>query len=195
MSESDEQQEAIEEADRKDQIGYTRYLCERYLEDHPDHVPTLLRYAANLTSLAQYATAKAALDHAQTVVPEKWRHLVLLRRGWLTEALGDFPAASELYLQAHALNPDDATYLIYAGSAAFQQGDIDHAIDLATQATRCPEGCIDEAYFNLGGYLLSKCEYREAMACYRRALEIDPDYEIAKERLCDVELILRHPEE
>jgi tetratricopeptide (TPR) repeat protein len=33
--------------------------------------------------------------------------------------------------------------------------------------------------------------YQEAGDCYRKALELDPDYEIAKERLNDVELILR----
>ncbi len=35
--------------------------------------------------------------------------------------------------------------------------------------------------------------FEEARACYHRALEIDPDYEIAKERLEDVERILRLP--
>lgn len=94
-------------------------------------------------------------------------------------------------MQAHQLDPDDATYLIYAASAAFRRGDIERAESLARQATGCTDGSIDEAWFNLGGYLLSAKRYSEAADCYRRALEIDPDYDIAHERLRDVELILK----
>jgi tetratricopeptide (TPR) repeat protein len=183
---------AIASADEKDQIGYTRHLCELYLKDHPDHVPTLIRYACNLISMAQFSAAETALDHAQPLTPKERLHLVLAQRGHLLEAKGDFLGAEDLFMQAHKLNPDDATYLIYAGSVAFRRGDIDRAQKLAGQATDCSKGCIDEAWFNLGGYLLSAKRYRDAADCYRKALEIDPDYGIAQDRLEDVELILHH---
>jgi tetratricopeptide (TPR) repeat protein len=178
-------------ADERDQVGYTRHLCERYLENHPDHVPTLIRYACNLIALAQYSAAQAALDHAQPIAPKERLHLVIAQRGHLLQAQGDFLGAEELFMQAHELDPNDATYLIYAGSVAFRRGDISRAEALARQATACSDGCIDEAWFNLGGYLLSARRYGEAAECYRRALDIDPDYDIARERLSDVELILK----
>src|SRR5688572_25195693 len=146
---------ALQSADEKDQTGYARYLCERYLEVHPDHVPTLIRYACNLISLAQYSAAQAALDHAQPITPKERLHLVIAQRGHLLEAQGDFLGAEELFMQAHKLDPEDATYLIYAGSVAFRRGDISRAEELARQATSCSEGCIEEAWFNLGGYHLS----------------------------------------
>jgi tetratricopeptide (TPR) repeat protein len=183
---------AIQAADEKDQIGYTRLLCELYLKDQPDHVPTLIRYACSLISLAQYSAAEAALDRAQSKVPTKHLHLVLAQRGHLLQAKGDFLAAEKLFMEAHKLDPNDATYLIYGGSAAFRRGDIDRALKLAAQATACSEGCIDEAWFNLGGYLLSAKRYYDAADCYRKALEIDSDYQIAKQRLQDVELIISH---
>jgi tetratricopeptide (TPR) repeat protein len=181
---------ALATADEKDQIGYTRYLCERFLAHHPDHVPTLIRYANNLISLAQYDAAEAALDHAQSKVSAKRLHLVLAQRGHLFEAKGDFLNAKRLFMEAHQLDPADATYLIYAASASFRAGDIDRAQKLASKAADCKEGCVDEAWFNLGGYLLSDKRYHDAADCYRKALEIDPNYEIAKERLEDVELII-----
>ncbi len=187
----DELLEALQLVDENGQIGYTRYLCERYLQDHPDHLPTLIRYACSLVSLAQYSVAQSALDHAQAIAPKKRLHLVLAQRGHLLEAQGDFSGAEEMFMHAHKLDPGDATYLIYAGSVAFRRGDVERAQNLARQASECPEGCIDEAFFNLGGYFLSARRYREAADCYRKALEIDPDYELAKERLSDVELILR----
>ena len=181
---------AIATADEKDQIGYTRFLCERLLRDHPDHIPTLVRYASNLISLAQYDAAEAALNCAQAKVPANRLHLVLAQRGHLLNAKGDFLNAERLYLEAHHLDPSDAAYLIYAGGAAFKRGDIDDAQKLASRATDCSKGCAEEAWFNLGGYLLSDKRYHDAADCYRKALEIDPEYEIARQRLEDVELII-----
>ena len=190
MSNNKSRRAAITAADEAGQIAYTRHLCELYLEAHPDHVPILIIYASNLISLAQYSAAEAALDHAQPLAPIERLHFVLAQRGHLLEAKGDFLGAEELFMQAHKLKPDDATYLIYAGSVAFRRGDINRAQKLAGKAADCSDGCLDEAWFNLGGYLLSAKRYGDAADCYRKALEIDPDYEIARERLEDVELIL-----
>jgi len=77
MPTADESYEALQDADQKEQIGYARFLCERYLESHPDHGPTLIRYVRNLISLAQYSLAEEALDHAESKVPQKRLHLVL----------------------------------------------------------------------------------------------------------------------
>lgn len=184
--------EEIKSADLRDEIAYTRYLCEIYLKEDPDDAPTWIRYANNLISLRLYSAAEAALDSAEALVSEKHLHHVLAQRGHLRKEQGEFAAAEELYLRAHRLDPDDATYLIYAGSAAFSSGDLDRSAAFARQAIQCSEGCIDEAYFNLGGHLLAKRQYHEAAECYRKALEIDPDYEVAKKRLIDVNHILEH---
>ena len=110
--------------------------------------------------------------------------------------MGHFKQAAEIYLQSHALDPSEASPLICAATVMLRAGDIPKAIELATQATQCGEGPIDEAYFNLGGYFLIQRRYEEARNCYMRALEIDPEYEWAKHRLEDVErvLLLRHTE-
>lgn len=50
----------------------------------------------------------------------------------------------------------------------------------------CPEGCIDEAYHNLGLILRAQGRLREAADCFRRAIELDPEYDNAKEALDDV---------
>jgi tetratricopeptide (TPR) repeat protein len=190
-NEDDSVYQKLKSAHQKDQIGYARHLCELYLTEHPDDVWTLVRYACNLISLAQYAAAQAALDRAQPIAPKERLHLVIAQRGHLLEAQGNFVGAEELFMQAHDLDPDDATYLIYAGSTAFRRGDIDRAEALARQATRCSDGSIEEAWFNLGGYLLSAQRYPEAAECYRRAIAIDQEYYHARTRLIDVELILK----
>ena len=80
--------------------------------------------------------------------------------------------------------------MIFAASAAFHPGDIEGAGQLTRRATECSEGCIDGAGLNTGGYLLSQKRYEESRDCYRRALVIDPDYQIAKKHLVDVTKIL-----
>ena len=180
----------IMDADDADQIAFARHLCERHLANYPDHGPTLVVYARLLISLGQYAPAQSTLDHAQEIVPPERLPLVLALRGDLLKQQGDLAGAEELYLSALELSPDDATDLIYAGSVAFRSGNLERAKEHARKATKCSEGCIEEAWFNLGGYLLSEQQYFEAADCYRRALEIDPDYQLAAQRLRDVELII-----
>ena len=182
----------LSQADEAGHVALTRHLCEQVLANEPDHGPTLIRYASCLVDLSLYEEATAALDRAERVVPRERRHLVLAQRGHLRKAMGDHADAERLFISAHEHDPDDATYLIYAGSAAFARGDVKHAEDLARKALDCSEGCIDEAYFNLGGCLLAQKEYDEARRCYIRALEIDPDYQIAKDRLEDVDCLLKY---
>lgn len=180
----------LREAEEADLVAFKRHLCEALLEDHPNHGSTLIRYACALIELALYDEADAALDKAEAIVPAERRHLVLAQRGHRLERLGDYSGSEEFYLKAHELDPGDATYLIYACSVASRRGDITRAKALARKATSCSEGCIDEAYFNLGGYLVVQKRYQEARDCYLRALEIDPNYSAARKRLADVDRVL-----
>ena len=179
--------DALNDADDAGHVALARIISEEILDQSPDHGPTLILYAGFLLDLGLYEDAARVLDRAEAVVPKKILHLVLAQRGHRLECMGDFSRSEELHLEAHALDPDDATYLIYAGSVAFKRGDIHRAEELARKAASCSEGCIDEALFNLGGYLLAQKRYDEARDCYLRALEIDPDYSIARKRLADVE--------
>jgi tetratricopeptide (TPR) repeat protein len=180
----------LEEADNSDLIGLSRYLCEKILEIDPNNARVLTNYACQEISLGQYDAAMKALDRAEKYAPQDKLKFVLSQRGQLLEHMGNFAEAENVFLKAHYLDPADATFLIFAGSAAFRSGNIKSAEKLARQAILCEEGCIDEAYFNLGGYLLSQRKYSEAQKCYKKSLELDPDYDLAKKRLEDVEKII-----
>ncbi|MEO0414578.1 MAG: tetratricopeptide repeat protein [Verrucomicrobiota bacterium] len=185
----------MRQADKEGHVALTRHLCEQVLAVKPDHGPTLIRYAACLTNLSLYDDASAALERAERVVPTDMRHFVLAQWGHLRESQGDFDTAEQLFLSAYEHDSDDATYLIYAGSSAFARGDVVRAEKLARQALSCSEGCIDEAYFNLGGYLLAQKQYEEARECYLRAIELDPNYDIAKKRLDDLDRLQQYQRE
>lgn len=185
----------LHEAHRTDNWAFARHLCEQFLAKHPDNGPVLITYAGCLTTFALYDEAKLALDRAEAVIPDDKRQLLNAQRGHLLVEMGDFDGAEAQYMAAHDLDPIDASYLVYAGSAAFRRGDIQRAEQYARAASECVEGCIDEAYFNLGGYLLAQERHEEARTCYLKALEIDPGHESARERLEDLELLLKHRSE
>ncbi|MBS0659030.1 MAG: tetratricopeptide repeat protein [Verrucomicrobia bacterium] len=171
-------------------IGYARCLAEHVLRDHPHHPQALSILVLTQTAFCQYAEALAAIDHLEAHMKASDRPKILLLRGQLLTRQGRHEAAVTTYLESHGQQPDDATPLVFAASAAFDDGNLDLAQTLAARATECPEGELDEAWHNLGGYLLSARHYEEAAECYRRALEIDPGNVFALRRQQDVELIL-----
>lgn len=184
--------EGLHKANGANHIALTRHLCELILADHPNHVTTLVVYARNLTELSLYDEAETALDRAEPLANRKLRSKILDQRGHLESKRGNLGVAVKLHLHAHRMHPANATHLIYAASAAFSQGELERAVELSRKAIECPEGCIDEALYNLGGYLLAQQNYFEAIDCYHRALEIDPDYRVAKHNLEDAEKVVAH---
>lgn len=182
-----------DEADRLELHGLCRELTLRRLDAHPKDWRYLLDLAEHELTFSRYREAKAAIDQAELTCPSKAMKWLLSRRGHLSEARGDYDGAREHYLAAHILDPDEATFLIFAASVAFKAGATEQAINLATRATQCSKGFVDEAYFNLGGYLMALRRFSEARDCYVKALELDPDYSIAKTRLEDVLRILALP--
>lgn len=179
-------------AEEAREFAYARYLCERLLDLDPGHWPTLIRYASTLVEFCLYKEADEALDQAEAIIPIPKRRLIHAERGHLFDRMGDFDNAMQEYLKAHELDPNDTGYLIYAAGVAFRSGAIPQAEVLARRALTCSEGCLDEAYFNLGGFLLAQRRYREARECYVQALQIDPDYSSAKKRLADVDRVLAY---
>jgi hypothetical protein len=55
------------------------------------------------------------------------------------------------------------------------------------RAITCREGCVGEAYWNLGLVVRAREQYLEALERFRAALAVDPDYTAAQEALVDVE--------
>ena len=177
-------------ADNRDQIAVVVELCKKHLRKFPEHGPAWLRYGMALAAFARYAEAEKAIYRALQLCPKESRFAPYVQLGHLVEAKGDFKQAAIWYRKAISQNPQDATYHIFLASNAFKRGLLKQSEAIYRGALKCTEGCLEEAYFNLGGILLGKRKYTEAIECYREALKIDPKYRIAKERLDDAELAL-----
>jgi tetratricopeptide (TPR) repeat protein len=92
--------------------------------------------------------------------------------------------------QAIDARPEDATAYIYLGVMLAKNGQLDEAEALHRRTTACADGCLDEAYLNLGHVLRAKDRYLDALECFRAALRRDPLYEAAQEALADIEQVL-----
>lgn len=173
----------IRDAHYQHQTISTVVLCETYMDE--GYTPTvwvLIMYARSLTGIGRFADAVVALDQAESKGADFWLPIVLTERGRIEERQGNLERAKTYWLQANKLAPDDAGYLILAASAAFKQGDLSEAERLTRLATKCTEGSPEEAWYNLGGYLVAQERYAEALQCYDRAIAIDPEYESALKR-------------
>ena len=83
---------------------------------------------------------------------------------------------------------------MFLGSVLARQGRLAEAKRCHRQATRAPEDdrlARDEAYFNLGLIFRAERRYREALACFDRAIALDSKYTAALEAQADVRSALK----
>jgi tetratricopeptide (TPR) repeat protein len=182
----------ISDAHAEGLTAYVLQLCLEFLRSYPDHGPAWCVKGIVLAELARYDEAEEALKKAQKLSPNDGIQTVLSQFGHLEQARGNLSKAREWFKKAHDADPDDATYLIFIGSTFFREGNLQEAEQTHLMATQCSDGYIDEAYFNLGGVYLAREQFEKAKECYQKALEIDPEYEMAQKRLTDVEQVLKY---
>jgi tetratricopeptide (TPR) repeat protein len=168
-------------------IRYAR----RFLKDYPYFGPGWILLAIALVELARYEEAEQALAKAIEHCPAKKLQIPFAHMGHLFRAGGDFDQAAEWYRKAINADPADASYRIYLGAVLAEQGRLHDAEEAHRAAINCTEGCIDEAYFNLGLVLRALDRFSEAADCFREAIRLDPAYAAARQALRDVERCIR----
>jgi tetratricopeptide (TPR) repeat protein len=166
-----------------------RYAC-RFLVDYPDHGPGWLLLGIALVELARYKEAERAIKKSIKLCPPNKRQIPLAQMGHLLKEAGKYDQAARWYRKAIVSDPDNAAYHIYLGAVLAKQGRLEEAEASHRTATRCPVGCIDEAYLNLGFVLRAQERFEEAAKSFREAIRLDPKYRAAKQALRDVERCL-----
>lgn len=174
--------ERLLEAFEDDSIILAILLAERLIADGSEEGWVFEIYADMLIAIGRYDDAETALSRVEHFVSEERRAWVTHRRAELEKERGNFQAALDLWKAAHSQKPDEGTFPVYASTMAHRLGRLHEAEVLARIGTQCAQGSPDEAWYNLGGYLAAQERYDEAYECYERAIEIDPDDELAIRR-------------
>jgi tetratricopeptide (TPR) repeat protein len=159
----------------------------RFLSDFPNYGPAWHVLGGALIDLARYDEAESALTRAIELCPGSIRSIPLNRMGELFKCKGDYTRAAQWYRKAIKAAPDDNAGLIYLGCVQAVQGRLREAEKTHRRATMCAEGCIDEAFLNLGFVLRAQERFPEAAECFREAIRLDPKYREAKKALTDVQ--------
>ena len=182
----------IHEANQNSQVATCVRLAENWLKHHPDDVLVMLDYAEVLKDMARYDESLELYHKIVELQPtfSKWVYGLI---GHLYRYKGDFPEAEYWYERARLEYPDDASAFIFLGAIQARQGKLDEAEATHRRATLCSEGQIDEAYHNLGLVLRGQGRLEEAAECFRKAIDIDPEYEDSIEALDDVETAMNLP--
>ncbi|HEY3395852.1 MAG TPA: tetratricopeptide repeat protein [Lacipirellulaceae bacterium] len=162
-----------------------------FLADYPDHGPAWLLLGIALIEVARYDEAKQAILKSMDCYPAEKRQIPLAQMGHLFMESGAYDEAAAWYRQAIQCDPDDATYHIFLGAVVAKQGRLEEAEVSHRTAIACAEGCIDEAYLNLGLVLRAQERFDEAADCFREAIRRDPQYRIARQALRDVERCMK----
>ena len=116
---------------------------------------------------------------------------LLCNMGRIYEGSGYFHKALEWFKKAHEQNNSEATFLIYQGIIFLRTEKFYEAAEVFIKATNCKEGCIDEAFYNLGVVRIAQRKYQEAQKCFEKALKIEPKYQEAKQQFKDVKKVLQ----
>lgn len=169
-------------------------LAESFLNDFPESQAVWTLYGLALCRVDRFKDAKKALLRSISLVDDtdKQERISWLycRMGRIYEDSGNFRKAIAWFEKAHETNPNEATFLIYIGVKLLRLEKYEEAVEVLTKATTCHEGCIDEAFYNLGVVNLIQRNYAEAKSCFEKALELDPKYKEAREQLKDINKVL-----
>lgn len=175
---------------RRDLTASVVAAAERYLAEQGPHTFALRMLGVHLAEMACYPEALTALRAAYRRAPAR-------QLGWLAGWIGQthdwrgaFRLAEKWYQRAIAHDPGEASFRIFYGGMLARLGRFDEAAAVHRRAARCPRGCIDEAWHNLGLVRRAQRRYTEARRCFRRALQLDPKYREARQALADVEHVI-----
>ena len=179
-------------ATRQDLNACLIELAELYLKDFPNSLGAWDMYSLALYRIDRFKDAKKAVQKALKLTEESdsRRGWLLCRMGHIYENSGNFQKAIEWYRKAHLANQLEATFLIYEGVILLRMEKSVEAEETLIKATKCVEGCTDEAFYNLGVVRLTQKRYNEALTCFENALKIDPKYKEAKQQLKDTKKVL-----
>lgn len=163
----------------------------RYLIDDPENGVAWIYVVQALVEMARYEEAEQAFAKAIERFPIEKRNIPLGQMGHLFSKAGDYDQAAEWYRKAIDSRPGKASNYIYLGGLLAKQGRHHEAEEVLRRGTECAEGCIDEAYLNLGLVLRARERFEEAAEAFRQAIRLDPNYKDAREAIRDVERCLR----
>jgi tetratricopeptide (TPR) repeat protein len=180
------------QADEKGQWATLLELCEVYLKKNPEHMHARIPQAIALTNLKRFDEAVSLLNRIfeDPNTSSYCKYQCQRELGQTFEEMGRFADARRAYDEAHRLEPTNTIPMIYRGAMELRVGEFAAAREWLNRALECPKGRFEEAHFNIAGTYVCEGNYSKAIEHYQKAITLDPNYDIAWERLADAKRAL-----
>src|ERR1700733_12818864 len=153
--------EEIRHADDEGMVSCRRELAALLVRDFPDRGRAWCELGMALYPMSLYDLALRSFRRALRLCPSKEHYLIHGQIGHLYFQKGEFRRAEACYRQALEGVPNGAMHYIFLGALLAQSGRLEEAEAVHRKATRVREGCVDEAYLNLGLVLRAQQRYKE----------------------------------
>lgn len=175
-----------------DQPATVRELALQILAHDRRDLQALYGLVNALIDLHQFRAAHSALRRFADL-PTGTRHQFSLygARGRYFRELGELRTAERWYRKAAVGQP---LYLVFLGGVLARQGRFAEAKRVHRRASRAPvedNVANDEAFYNLGLILRAERRYKAAIAAFDKAVELDPNYTLAKAERVDALAAMR----
>lgn len=166
-------------------------LGERVCKQMPDAGWAWTFYGKALSMTGARASALKALHTALRRSPRRWRRNALTQLALHFQRFMEPSKARRVYRQTIKEFPRHAAPRIYLGAMESELGRLPEAKAMFRRATRCAEGCVEEALYNLAAQLAIEGRLTEALRMLVRALKIDPKYRCARKLLAEIDQLGR----
>ena len=169
----------------------------RFLRDEPELYFVWMYLGKAQRELWQYGEARRAFRRAIALAPcqesyPRGDNAATALRSAYTE-MGSlymqkcsYPTAERWFRRAIAADPGHASGHIYLGAVLARQGRLAEAERIHRRGCHCRRGCVDDAHLNRGLVLRALEQFREAEACFRKTLKLNPKYAMARTGLRDM---------
>jgi tetratricopeptide (TPR) repeat protein len=174
--------------------AFRMILSRELISNHRDYLPGLILYAHALVALGRYEEARDVYTEVMQHLRQDKMYSLFQQMGDMCKKMGDYESSFQWVTKAIGLRVDDADGYIGAGAILARQGRLENAEQYHRKATVCSQGCIDEAFLNLGFVLRAQERFDEAQKCFEKALELDAGYDEARIGLNDVRAVFAYLE-
>lgn len=181
----------LHKADKANLPALTAARARRLLADFPNFGQVWKILGSALIDLARYDEAEEALLRAIAVCPPNRVWIPRSEIGRLHAVRGNIAEAEFWYRQAIDAAPERAEPRVDLGGLLAKAGRLAEAETVLHAAVWCREGCLDEAWLNLGLVLRALDRFDDSIECFETALKLNPNHRGAKRALRDVRQTLR----
>lgn len=175
---------AKNEEHRKDRELHIIELLGPYLKKRPQHAYAWYLYGDSLRVIGRAKDALAAFKRALKLVPLEYKGTVYARMGMLCEEYRSPSEAKQWFNLATQTGQCEVGWIwIYKGGNLASLNEFEGALECYRNALTKEDVDKDEIFLNIGYVLRAMGNYTEAVASFREALKITPEYQEAQSAL------------